>query len=126
MNKRMQGLLSILAALFVLFSAMINPRFSMEIAVAIIFGFGVWQLGAWITGLKHTSELAKRQAEQKEANINKILEMLSAKDRITNQEVESELNVSDATATRYLDELEKEGKITQEGTDGRYVYYKKI
>jgi len=33
--------------------------------------------------------------------------------------------VSDATATRYLEELEKEGFIRQVGRTGRHVYYEK-
>jgi len=36
------------------------------------------------------------------------------------------LEISDATATRYLDELEEEGLIKQVGKTGVSVYYKKI
>ncbi|MFH1759123.1 MAG: winged helix-turn-helix domain-containing protein [Patescibacteria group bacterium] len=43
--------------------------------------------------------------------------------RITNNEIEELLGVSDATATRYLDELEKNGDIVQKGATGRGVYY---
>jgi len=39
--------------------------------------------------------------------------------------VENLLLVSDATATRYLDELEKEGKIKQVGKTGKGVFYEK-
>lgn len=45
---------------------------------------------------------------------------------ITNDEVEKLLHVSDATATRYLAELEKRGKIRQVGTTGRSVKYVKL
>ena len=41
----------------------------------------------------------------------------------TNDDVEKALEVSDATATRYLDKLEKEGKIVQVGREGRFVKY---
>ena len=44
--------------------------------------------------------------------------------RITNDEVEKLLGVSDATATRYLEALEQEGAIEQIGKEGRSVYYK--
>ena len=53
----------------------------------------------------------------------KILELLKEKNKITNNDVEKLLGVSDATATRYLDELEKQGKIKQIGKTGRAVYY---
>ena len=43
--------------------------------------------------------------------------------RIANNDVQILLGVSDATATNYLDELEKEGKIKQHGEIGRGVFY---
>ena len=46
--------------------------------------------------------------------------------QVTNDEVERLLRVSDATATRYLDLLEKEGKLRQEGKTGKHVVYVKI
>ena len=54
------------------------------------------------------------------------MDKLTEKGKITNDEVEKLLHVSDATATRYLDMLEKEGKIRQEGKTGKYVVYVKI
>ena len=48
------------------------------------------------------------------------------KAEITNDEVEKLLHVSDATATRYLEQLEKEGKIKQEGRTGQSVSYTKL
>jgi len=41
-------------------------------------------------------------------------------------EVEKLLHVSDATATRYLEQLEKEGKVKQNGRTGAGVLYSKI
>lgn len=67
-------------------------------------------------------------AEVAEQNIN--TEELRAYIRPTldavRGEVEKLLRISDATATRYLDILEKEGKIRQEGKTGKYVVYVKI
>ena len=48
------------------------------------------------------------------------------KSKITNDEIEKFLHVSDATATRYLSQLEKEGKIKQNGKTGKRVFYSKI
>ncbi len=46
--------------------------------------------------------------------------------KITNDEVEKFMHVSDATATRYLNTLEKENKIKQSGKTGKFVSYSKI
>ena len=51
---------------------------------------------------------------------------LTTKTKITNDEVEKLLHVSDATATRYLSALEKENKIKQVGKTGHGVVYSKI
>ncbi len=42
---------------------------------------------------------------------------------ITCNEVEKLLDISESTAHRYLNELEKEGKIKQVGSTGKSVYY---
>ena len=72
--------------------------------------------------------LAERQAQAKEEHKKKILALFVTAPigRITNSDVERALGVSDATATRYLDELEKERLVCQVGEVGRSVYYEKI
>ncbi len=45
------------------------------------------------------------------------------KSKITNDEVKDFLHISDATATRYLSQLEKENKIKQVGKTGHAVSY---
>ncbi|KKS54986.1 MAG: hypothetical protein UV20_C0028G0009 [Candidatus Magasanikbacteria bacterium GW2011_GWA2_42_32] len=74
--------------------------------------------------------------DRKRNKIDKIMEVLDTKDpttlklqragEITNDEVEKLLHVSDATATRYLSALEKEGRIKQVGKTGVGVVYTKI
>ena len=51
------------------------------------------------------------------------MEMARQKKEITNDDVEKGLGVSDATAQRYLQELESQGKLVQIGTRGKYVKY---
>ena len=51
--------------------------------------------------------------------------LFTNKDSITNDDVEKLLRVSDATATRYLQRLEREDRIVQVGTRGRGVAYRK-
>jgi DNA-binding transcriptional ArsR family regulator len=66
----------------------------------------------------------KKQQQEKEERKEKIVTALQERGKITNDEVEELLGVSDATATRYFDELEQEGKIEQIGREGRSVHYK--
>lgn len=63
---------------------------------------------------------------EKEKAKQKVLDFLEGKEKVSNSEVEILLSVSDATATRYLEELEKEERIVQVGKTGRFVYYKII
>ncbi len=42
MSKKTEGVLEIAAALLVLFSAMVDPRVSMIIAVLALVGFGIY------------------------------------------------------------------------------------
>lgn len=69
-------------------------------------------------------KINKARTRKKEENKDKILTVLQRKNKITNDEVQSLLGVSDATATRYLGELEKNGKIKQIGGSEKYTYYR--
>ncbi|PIR40113.1 MAG: hypothetical protein COV33_01600 [Candidatus Zambryskibacteria bacterium CG10_big_fil_rev_8_21_14_0_10_34_34] len=64
--------------------------------------------------------------EKKRKKIDAILDLFAKQTNLTNDEVEKLLHVSDATATRYLETLEKEGKIKQVGKTGKGVMYEKI
>ncbi|MFZ2484342.1 MAG: winged helix-turn-helix transcriptional regulator [Minisyncoccia bacterium] len=63
---------------------------------------------------------------RKRKKLEKIMGMFLKQSSITNDEVEKLLHVSDATATRYLSQLEKEGKIKQEGRTGKSVSYSRM
>lgn len=71
-------------------------------------------LGKYISGVKNKKERKKA----------KIIELLKEKEIITNNDVEKLLKISDATATRYLDELEKENKIEAFGSSRRATKYR--
>jgi len=62
---------------------------------------------------------------RKRKKLDKIMSMFETKFKITNDEVEKILHVSDATATRYLTILKQENKIKQEGKTGKAVFYSK-
>jgi len=61
--------------------------------------------------------------KKKQENKEKILEFLKKNEKITNNNVERLCNVSNATAERYLDQLEKDEKLTQHGKIGTDVFY---
>ena len=63
---------------------------------------------------------------RKRKKLDKILDAVTKHGSITNDQVEKLLRVSDATATRYLTQLEKEGKLKQEGKTGKSVKYLKL
>ena len=63
---------------------------------------------------------------KKRKKLDSILTLFAKRTNITNDEVEKFLHVSDATATRYLSQLEKENKIKQVGKTGKGVSYSKI
>ena len=64
-------------------------------------------------------------AKQKETDWRKIkiLDFLSKHETITNNQAESLLKISNSTAYRLLEDLEREGKILQIGNTGKDVYY---
>ncbi|MDP3731267.1 MAG: FaeA/PapI family transcriptional regulator [bacterium] len=64
--------------------------------------------------------------QQKSDTKQKILKLFGQQNEIRNDDIEKLLGVSDSTATNYLEELEKEGKISQHGDTGRGVFYTKI
>lgn len=66
---------------------------------------------------------AQEQISAKEENKQKIIAYLQENSTASNNDIEQLLDVSDATATRYLDELEQEGAIEQIGEKGRFVKY---
>lgn len=45
---------------------------------------------------------------------------------LTNEKIKQELGVTDRSTVRYMEELEKTGKVTQIGTTGRSVTYRMI
>src|SRR3989344_5197989 len=64
--------------------------------------------------------------ERVKKKLEKIIEVLNMKEKITNDEVEKLSHVSDSTATRYLEQLEKQRRIKQSGRTGKGVSYSKM
>jgi predicted HTH transcriptional regulator len=60
--------------------------------------------------------------ERKSKRLEKILQLASKKGEITNDDVEKLLHVSNRTATRYLDELVKQGRLKRTGPPSHAKY----
>lgn len=96
----------------------------------------IWLIVAFVVGYlvarnfysrtRARDNLIFNQVINKEAGKKKILELINSKHQVTNEDVEKLLGISDATATRYFQELEQEGKVRQVGVSGPHVYYEKI
>src|SRR5450759_2943984 len=79
--------------------------------------------GMYIARRNANAGFIAKQMEQKVENKQKILTFVQEHGKIQNNDVEKLAGVSNATAERYLDELEKEGKLTQHGEIGHAVFY---
>lgn len=106
-----------------------------KIIVLIIAGLAGVVVGIWLSRkrskkaseAKEIEGLNKKNQErgdEKEKRKERILNFLQMRKKTSNDEIQELLNVSDASAENYLDELEKEGKIRQVGEKGRFVEYK--
>lgn len=100
----------------------------MNLFVLILVGLAGVALGAWLGTRKRKQKGAgvPPQTEEKEENIERVAVEARRQGRITNDEVEELLGVSDATATNYLQELEERGALRQVGDEGRHVYYEPL
>jgi Fic family protein len=93
------------------------------LVVGIVVGFF---LGKVFGGAGDKSFLVSGQEAEKEKNLERVMEYFSGRGQVSNDDVEQFLGVSDATAERYLNELEHSGRIRQVGQTGKHVVYEKI
>lgn len=63
---------------------------------------------------------------KKKQKLEKIMTLFTKKEKIKNHDVRDLLHTSDSTATAYLNILEKDGKIKQNGQIGGGIYYTKV
>jgi len=83
----------------------------MTLFIVVLIGFGV----GYVVGRRATNTDPRRE---------QVLALFGSGPEVSNDTVETALGVSDATATRMLDELEKSGDIVQVGDTGRGVTYR--
>lgn len=94
----------------------------MNYIVLIIVAVAGIALGMYLARRNGDGFIAEQSAKKME-NKQKILAFVQEHEKIQNNDVEKLAGVSNATAERYLDELEKQGKLTQHGTIGQGVFY---
>lgn len=102
------------------------------ILIIVVMGFWVWYLiknknisKSSDGNYKKIENYNKQREEEIIERKAKILELFNDKERLKNDDIQKLLRVSDATITRYMDELEKEGKVRQTGK-GSSAYYEKV
>jgi hypothetical protein len=66
----------------------------------------------------------EQRAAAKQGHLDQVMTLARARNEITNDDIEKELGVSDATAGRYLEELKAQGALEQVGDTGRGVSYR--
>ena len=94
--------------------------------LGIIIGYAI----ARLTGgqAKLTTKKSHPQPSQKEKEIEertqKIITYIREKGEVSNDDIQALLGIADSTATKYLQQLEDKGLITQVGEQGRHVKYR--
>lgn len=86
--------------------------------LGIIVGGGV----AWALTRKRKINLNHAQTEHRQQNLEKVMEIAREKGEIRNDDIQYALGISDATATRYLEQLEQAGKLEQLGEKKGVIY----
>lgn len=126
MRNKVKGTWGIVAALSVLFTAMLNPKVAAFLAVFVLAALGVY---CFAVGEQHAVSAPKpaatdpQQAKERREHLKIVLELAKVKGSVSDHEIAQALGVSNATASSCLKELEMQGKLTQIGNSGSYVIY---
>ncbi len=93
-------------------------------ALGFIIGLGSgWLISKYSTGQPLIGHFVQNQVETRKKHLDAVLALSARQAKITNDDVQRELKVSDATATRYLETLAEFGQLTRVGQRGQSVYY---
>ena len=88
------------------------------IIIALLLTRKTREAAAWIC------QAALNQTVRKNANKEKALAFIKERGDASNDEIRDHLGVSRRSVVRYLDALEREGKVEQVGDSGRGVSYR--
>lgn len=64
------------------------------------------------------------QSAKKQKRLDRIIALLEPDKELTNADIRNSLGVSSRTVVRYMDELEKTGKVKQVGKTGVHTTYR--
>ncbi len=88
--------------------------------IGLLLGYIV---GGGMVEEENSSKQHQPKRKKTKTKEEKVLSLFDKKKKVSNNDVEKLLEVSDSTATKYLQRLEDEGKIIQHGKTGKYTYY---
>ena len=95
--------------------------------LGIVVGMVVVWVWMWVKSRQKKESLIERQRREKEADKERILGLMeSGNQPLSNEHVRMMIDIPESTATRYFEELEREGKVRQGGTTGQAVYYELV
>ncbi|MFA7309561.1 MAG: FaeA/PapI family transcriptional regulator [Candidatus Paceibacterota bacterium] len=122
-----KGRIEIGLAVFVFLIALWDTRTSGIVAIVVLACLAFYRYHndtpADAVGSAPVAEGNPAQVEAKRKHFDEILAYARGKESVTNNDIEKLLGVSDATAERYLNELEQKGKLKQVGKTGKSVSY---
>ena|SRR3989344_2637121 len=127
MGNKVQSAILIFSVVLVLFSAMWAPKISVAIAIVALLVLGVYRLildSRFRGNDMRGNPLNPEQIKKRRENLDRILELAQSRPRLTNDDVQKALAVSDAAAARYLSYLVDLGKLIMVGERGQQVYYR--
>jgi Fic family protein len=89
------------------------------ILVIVVIAIVLWRREKNVVDNRPNADVIKTKHD----HLSRTLSFARDRGTITNNDIENLLGVSDATAERYLNELEAEGELVQVGGTGRGVKY---
>ena len=97
-----------------------NMDYFVTTTLVLILAILVWVIFALVKARQKFKSIEERSSSDR---LEKAIEYLRKKGKITNEEYRKLNRVSDTTAVRDFDELEKLGLVKQVGNKGRFVHY---
>jgi len=96
----------------------------MDTSIVLILALALGVIVGWAIFRRPQGESPfERREREKELHITALKVWIDHKKHISNEDVVQLLQVSDETAWRYLDELEKAGLLKQVGKTGKHTHY---
>ena len=117
------GKIEIVTAILILLLVMWNAKLAAFLAVVALLIFGFLRYKNSRADDLEGNVLNPQAIKHRRENLDKIMQLAAMHPRLTNNIVEQNLKVSDATATRYLTYLANLGNLVRINDRGREVYY---